>query len=144
MLCTLMFITGGVAASAALPSLSSPRESMRPRPESLEARLSWGVDASRAGKAYRLGATGASGDAGVAFPLTQADLGDACGLTSIHTNRAIQELRRAGLLDLSAGTLRIHDRAGLCTMASFDPAYLTVAAEEAEGDEAVGERRAAG
>ncbi|HEX8413130.1 MAG TPA: S8 family serine peptidase [Sphingomicrobium sp.] len=58
-LCTLMFITGGVAASAALPSLSSPRESMRPRPESLEARLSWGVDASRAGKAHRLGATGA-------------------------------------------------------------------------------------
>ena len=92
----------------------------------------------------RLGATGASGGAGVAFPLTQADLGDACGLTSIHTNRAIQELRRAGLLDLSAGTLRIHDWAGLCTMASFDPAYLTVAAEEAEGDEAVGERRAAG
>lgn len=89
----------------------------------------------------RLAASGASGQAGTAFPLTQADLGDACGLTSIHTNRAIQELRRAGLLDLSGGTLWIHDWAGLCAMASFDPSYLTVASD---GDEEAGERRAAG
>ena len=95
----------------------------------------------------RLGTIGvgsAAEPAGVSFPLTQADLGDACGLTSIHTNRAIQELRRAGLLDLSAGMLRIHDWAGLCAMASFDPAYLTVATEDDDRDDAAGERRAAG
>lgn len=91
----------------------------------------------------RIGGSGATDQMGVSFPLTQADLGDACGLTSIHTNRAIQELRRAGLLDLSAGTLRIHDWAGLCAMASFDPAYLAIARDD-DDEEAAGERRAAG
>ena len=59
-----------------------------------------------------------------AFPLTQADLGDACALTSIHTNRALQELRRDGLLDLHAGMLRIHDLAELAALGEFDPGYL--------------------
>ena len=93
----------------------------------------------------RLGAIGSADAAtGSAFPLTQADLGDACGLTSIHTNRAIQELRRTGLIDLNAGMLRIHDWAGLCAMASFDPAYLSVKGDDIGEQDDISERRAAG
>ena len=33
------------------------------------------------------------------FPLTQIDLGDATGLSTVHVNRTLQELRAAGLLD---------------------------------------------
>lgn len=74
----------------------------------------------------RLSLVGLADARGCAFPLTQADLGDACALTSIHTNRAIQELRREGLLDLSGGHLRIHDWPALAALAEFDPAYLQV------------------
>ncbi|HVF93516.1 MAG TPA: Crp/Fnr family transcriptional regulator [Sphingomonas sp.] len=72
----------------------------------------------------RLTHVGLADASGCAFPLTQADLGDACALTSIHTNRALQELRRDGLLDLHAGALRIHDWARLAALGGFDPGYL--------------------
>lgn len=78
----------------------------------------------------RLAQVGLANRSGCAFPLTQADLGDACALTSIHTNRAIQEMRRDGLIELYAGRLRIHDWDALAALGEFDAGYLRVADED--------------
>ena len=71
---------------------------------------------------------GLGADGSCALPLTQFHLSDACALTAIHTNRALQELRREGLLSLEARRLSIHDWEGLVDLATFDPAYLRVSA----------------
>jgi CRP-like cAMP-binding protein len=41
------------------------------------------------------------------FPLTQSDLADATGLTPVHINRTLQEMRREGLIELSHKRLQI-------------------------------------
>ena len=58
------------------------------------------------------------------FPVTQEQLADATGLTSVHTNRTLQSLRRDGLIQLSNGSLTILDWNGLCEIGDFDPLYL--------------------
>lgn len=58
------------------------------------------------------------------FPLTQNDLADATGLTAVHVNRTLQELRRAGLIILQERTLRIPDMDALKNAALFNSNYL--------------------
>lgn len=58
------------------------------------------------------------------FPLTQRDLADATGLTSVHVNRTIQELRRMGLIILEGKKLTIPDMGALQGAGLFNPAYL--------------------
>ena len=58
------------------------------------------------------------------FPLTQEQLADATGLTSVHTNRTLQGLRRDGLIYLNSGSLRILDWEGLREAGDFDELYL--------------------
>jgi CRP-like cAMP-binding protein len=58
------------------------------------------------------------------FPLTQVEIGECLGLTSVHVNRTLQELRRRGLLELQARRLQIYDLTALKNLADFDPAYL--------------------
>lgn len=65
-----------------------------------------------------------AGPDGCPFPLTQSDLADLVGLSVVHTNRVLQQLRRDGLIDLSHARLRMSDRAGLVRTAGFDPGYL--------------------
>jgi CRP-like cAMP-binding protein len=60
------------------------------------------------------------------FPLTQRELGDILGLSTVHVNRVLQQLRSSKLVDLSRGRLIIRDRAGLYQAAEFDPAYLAM------------------
>lgn len=64
-----------------------------------------------------------SGDA-FDFPITQEQLADATGLTAVHTNRTLQGLRREGLIELNARSLRVLDRAGLREGGDFDEMYL--------------------
>jgi CRP-like cAMP-binding protein len=61
---------------------------------------------------------------GYAFPLTQRELSECLGLTVVHANRTLQELRRRGLVELENRRLKILDRAGLEGLADFDPTYL--------------------
>ena len=61
---------------------------------------------------------------GYEFPLTQREVSECLGLTVVHANRTIQELRRRGLVDLEKRQLTIRDRAGLEGVADFDPSYL--------------------
>lgn len=58
------------------------------------------------------------------LPITQADFGDACGMTAEHTNRCLRELRDAGLAMWKNGRLSVPDPARLAALAGFDPAYL--------------------
>jgi len=72
----------------------------------------------------RLSVVGRTKDDGYEFPLTQRELSECLGLTVVHANRTLQELRRRGLVDLENRHLRIRDRRGLEGLAEFDSGYL--------------------
>jgi CRP-like cAMP-binding protein len=72
----------------------------------------------------RLRAVGLTQDHSCSLPLTQEELGDACGLSTVHVNRTLQELRGDGLIAFHHGRLTILDWARLQEVAEFDPAYL--------------------
>jgi len=58
------------------------------------------------------------------WPLTQMDLADATGLTSVHVNRTLQQLRRDGLINLKGRRLVVPDLAALMRVGLFTPNYL--------------------
>jgi CRP-like cAMP-binding protein len=58
------------------------------------------------------------------LPLTQSQMGDALGLSNVHVNRTVQELRSEELIVLERGTLTILDWEGLKQAGEFDPLYL--------------------
>ncbi len=58
------------------------------------------------------------------FPITQEDLADVLGLTPVHINRKLQQLRQAGLISLQSRRLTILDVAALAGVAGFDQSYL--------------------
>jgi CRP-like cAMP-binding protein len=72
----------------------------------------------------RLGVVGRTSNGGYEFPLTQRELSECLGLTVVHANRTLQELRRRGLVELENRRLTIRDRRGLEGLAEFDPSYL--------------------
>ncbi len=73
---------------------------------------------------HRLDFVGLADAGGFGFPLTQADLADACGTTAIHMNRVVRQLRSLGLADLRRGRVSIPERAKLEAYARFNPDYL--------------------
>jgi CRP-like cAMP-binding protein len=58
------------------------------------------------------------------FPVTQTHLGDALGLSSVHINRTLQELRAEQLISWKGTVVTIHNGPELRTVADFDPGYL--------------------
>jgi CRP-like cAMP-binding protein len=72
----------------------------------------------------RLRVVGRTSGNGYEFPLTQRELSECLGLTVVHANRTLQELRRRGLVEFENRFVRILDRGGLEGLAEFDPAYL--------------------
>jgi CRP-like cAMP-binding protein len=58
------------------------------------------------------------------FPLTQNDLADATGLTAVHVNRTLQELRRDGLIELDRKQLQILDLERMVDVSMFNANYL--------------------
>lgn len=73
---------------------------------------------------YRLEAVGLTRGDECDLPLVQADLADAMGLTAVHANRMLQELRSSNLISLSGKRLVILDRQRLAQVAQFNPNYL--------------------
>ncbi len=61
-----------------------------------------------------------------ACPLTQNDLADAVGLTPIHLNRKLRELREDELLSFRQGTVEFLNPDRLIELANFDHRYLRV------------------
>jgi len=74
--------------------------------------------------AERLRLLGVDTDGGFDLPLNQYLLADALGLTSIHVNRVLRQLREADLATLRSGKFVIHDIKALRELAGFDGAYL--------------------
>ena len=60
----------------------------------------------------------------VELPLSQVVFADALGMTPVHINRVLQELRRGGAIELRRGMLRIKDSAELTRISGFDDNYL--------------------
>ena len=60
----------------------------------------------------------------VALPLSQIIFADALGMTPVHINRILRELREAGAMAFSRGSLRVIDPIKLVQIAGFDENYL--------------------
>ena len=58
------------------------------------------------------------------MPITQGDLADACGLSNVHVNRVLQEMRGKGMITLNRNTLVIEAWEDLLRAAEFDATYL--------------------
>jgi DNA-binding transcriptional regulator LsrR (DeoR family) len=58
------------------------------------------------------------------MPMTQAELADAMGISTVHVNRVLQELRGNGLITLKGSRLEVLDWEQLKQAGDFDPAYL--------------------
>lgn len=61
-----------------------------------------------------------------AFPVTQEQLADALGLTAVHVNRTMQQMRGEGLVVTANRTMTLPDVASLRQMCGFDPRYLHI------------------
>ena len=61
---------------------------------------------------------------GYACPLSQYLLADALGLSAVHINRVLRQLREEGLLTFRSGQVIFDDFGRLVKMADFDTAYL--------------------
>jgi CRP-like cAMP-binding protein len=72
----------------------------------------------------RLQSIGLAQDGSVLFPATQEELADTLGVSAVHANRALQELRAQGLLGFEAGKLTVPDWDRLAEYCDFDPTYL--------------------
>ncbi|QAY79430.1 Crp/Fnr family transcriptional regulator [Sphingosinicella sp. BN140058] len=72
----------------------------------------------------RLEIVGLARDHQYELPLTQADIAECLGLTSVHVNRMLKELRQQQLVEFSGGRIEIRDWAGLQRLAEFNPSYL--------------------
>jgi CRP-like cAMP-binding protein len=72
----------------------------------------------------RLEAVGLADQDGFDFPLTQAELADVLGLSSVHVNRTLMSLRSAGLMEWRDGRVTIGDWKRMAEVAEFNPLYL--------------------
>ena len=77
----------------------------------------------------RLQAVGHTEGYSFKLPLTQAELGDALGLSTVHVNRILQELRKEGLIIWRGETVAIEDWPRLREVAEFNPTFLCLEQE---------------
>lgn len=74
--------------------------------------------------AVRSGARPSKGSLVFNCPLIQADIGDAVGLSTVHVNRVLKELRTRNLLSMRNGMVEIFDFDELVTRVDFERDYL--------------------
>lgn len=72
----------------------------------------------------RLEAVGLARQDGFELRLTQKDLADCLGLSTVHVNRTLAELRRRDLVEWQGGQLAVLNSGALGRLAEFDPKYL--------------------
>ena len=65
----------------------------------------------------------ASGDT-FEMPLTQEQISEALGITAVHANRIIRQLRDDGIVDINRGRVTVLDESKLFELAQFDDRYL--------------------
>ena len=73
---------------------------------------------------WRLRLVNMAGEDSYTLPLTQEDLSDTLGMSSVHANRVLQRLREDGLITLQGRVLRVLDLDRLQAFAEFNSNYL--------------------
>ena len=58
------------------------------------------------------------------MPLTQEQISEALGITPVHANRIIRQLREEGIVDINRGRVTVLDETKLSDLAQFDDRYL--------------------
>jgi len=58
------------------------------------------------------------------LPMTQDQIADATGLTAVHVNRTLQEMRRTGLIHTERRMVKVNDWDRLAALGDFNPQYL--------------------
>ena len=76
-------------------------------------------------------AVGLGSPEGFELPMTQEEIADATGLTSVHVNRTLRVLREEGVIEQERRHLTVRNWPRLRQIAGFDSAYLHGAAEAA-------------
>jgi CRP-like cAMP-binding protein len=79
----------------------------------------------------RLRAIGLVNGSSCNWPITQTEIGDALGITTVHVNPVFQQMRADGLIELKGERLTIPDWDRLKKAGDFDPTYLHLKQEEA-------------
>ena len=72
----------------------------------------------------RLRVIGCANGNSFAMPLTQEQIGDALGITAVHANRVIKQLREEGIIELHRGRATVLDETKFSELADFDGRYL--------------------
>jgi CRP-like cAMP-binding protein len=72
----------------------------------------------------RFGLVGLTNGDSFDFPLTQEELAECLGITSVHVNRTLQQLRERQLIEFRSGRVAIQNREQLRQVACFEPDYL--------------------
>ncbi|MHA6721038.1 Crp/Fnr family transcriptional regulator [Sphingomonas sp. RS6] len=72
----------------------------------------------------RLSVVGLAEPDSYALPISQAELAECLGLTPVHVNRVLRELREKGLVEFRSGRVTLKDVEALKQLAEFDPGYL--------------------
>jgi CRP-like cAMP-binding protein len=90
--------------------------------------------------AVRLQSVGLARDFSFAMPWTQMDVADACGISNVHANRIIQELRHLGLVEWDSRRLKIRNWSALMRLGDFNDDYLQYQAIAGEGTAVAGQQ----
>jgi CRP-like cAMP-binding protein len=78
----------------------------------------------------RLKAVGLTKDGTFDLPITQVELADAVGTSTVHVNRVLQALRANGLIQTKGTQVNIPDWDKLKEAGDFDPLYLHLVQDE--------------
>jgi CRP-like cAMP-binding protein len=79
----------------------------------------------------RLEVVGLVEDHACDLPITQGEFADAIGVTPVHVNRVLQQMRADGLIELKGDRLNIPDWEKLKEAGEFDPIYLHLETDQA-------------
>lgn len=74
----------------------------------------------------RLELVGIATKMGFPLPLSQQELADYAGMTHVHLNRCLKELREAGMVTFAQGWVKVHDLEAMKRLARFDDSYLNL------------------
>lgn len=72
----------------------------------------------------RLRLVGLSDGKVIPFELTQSELAECTGMTVVHVNRCLRDLRNGGMVTFRDGKIILDDLSALSALAEFNPDYL--------------------
>jgi CRP-like cAMP-binding protein len=72
----------------------------------------------------RLTAVGLAADDQFEFPITQSELAQALGISTVHVNRVIQSFRASGILDIQRSRITLKDIEQILKIGGFNDLYL--------------------